>query len=108
HVGSEPGARSPRGPTAAAAAGGGVRTAALRVADRHGAASVRHRVQSPRGDPGVVHALPRERLPGGVAVHRLPAEPQAPPQAGGSPPMNDFGLAGVLVLADLVGCTTTK
>src|SRR2546427_665663 len=108
HGGGQPGARSPRGPAAAAAARGGVGTVALRVADRHGATAVRYRVQSPRGDPGGVHALPRERLPGGVAVHRLPAEPQAPPQARDRPSMNDFGLAVMLALAYLIGATPTS
>src|SRR2546422_11678783 len=52
--------------------------------------------------------LPRERLPGGVAVHRLPAQSEAPPQAGDRPRVNDFGLAGVLLPAYLIGATPTS
>src|SRR2546427_12424389 len=35
----------------------------------------------------ILHALPRERLPGGVAVHRLSAQSEAPPQTGDRPRM---------------------
>src|SRR3989449_1996585 len=52
--------------------------------------------------------LPRERVPGGVAVHRLPAQSEAPPQTGDRPRMNDFGLAVMLLLAYLIGATPTS
>src|SRR5881397_4302650 len=108
HVGGQPGTRGPGRPAAAAPARGRVGTPLVRVADRHRAAPVRHRVQSPRGDPRGVHALPRERLPGGVAVHRLSAQSEAPPQTGDRPRMNDFGLAVMLLLAYLIGATPTS
>src|SRR2546427_4467685 len=56
----------------------------------------------------ILHALPRERLPGGVAVHRLSAQSEAPPQTGDRPRMNDFGLAVMLFLAYLIGATPTS
>src|SRR5207245_867039 len=66
------------------------------------------RADPPRRDPRVVYALPPERLPRGLAVHGLPGEPQVPPQAGDGPPMNDYGLAVMLLLAYLIGATPTS
>src|SRR2546426_3003599 len=108
HVGDQAGTRGPVGLYAAAHVRGRFGTALVRVSDRHGTAPVRHRVQSPRGDPRGVHPLPRERLPGGVAVHRLSAQSEAPPQTGDRPRMNDFGLAVMLLLAYLLGATPTS
>src|SRR6266540_1795310 len=106
--GGEPRARDAAGTAAAAATGRRVGAAALRLADRHRAAAVRHRVEPPGGGARIVHALPPERLPGGVGVHGLAREHQVPPQAGDGPPVNDFGLGLMLLLAYLIGATPTS
>src|SRR5207244_4764634 len=43
-----------------------------------------------------------------VAVHRVSAQRQAAPPAGDGPPMNDYGLAAMLVFAYLIGATPTS
>src|SRR5205823_945781 len=69
----ERGAGSPGGAPAAAAARGRVGATAVRLPDRHGAAAVRDRLQPAGSDPGVLHPLPAEWLPRGVALHGIPA-----------------------------------
>src|SRR5205823_9436606 len=81
----------------------------VRLPDRHGAAAVCDRLQPAGSDPGVLHPLPAERLPRGVAVHGIPGRHQVPPQAGaGGAPVSAVGLVGLLVLAYLIGATPTS
>src|SRR5205823_1535026 len=73
----ERGAGSPGGPPAAAAARGRVGATAVRLPDRHGAAAVRDRLQPAGSDPGVLHPLPAEWLPRGVALPVVLLSPRA-------------------------------